>query len=153
MAQTQSLVEARLPKCLSTLIIDYFGRSRRPSEAAKLGQWEFCLNHIHPRDYRAQIFRGACRHGHLAIAELAVANGANYWNLGLCHASRGGHLDIVHYVIAHGANRWNMALSNACYKMETKSISKYPEVIALLVAHGANKCIYCRKSAQSHLST
>ena len=49
-------------------------------------------------------FSGACRGGHLEIAQQMISHGANAWNPGLHGACQGGHPKIVQTMLANGAD-------------------------------------------------
>lgn len=110
MIATASLVSARLPECLVSLVFDYFGRSIDIWEMANQGQWENCR---YMREYYEVMLHGACHGGHLAIVELAISRGARYWETGLAYACQGGHLAIAELMIANGAHHWHSAICNA----------------------------------------
>lgn len=153
MTQTQTLVRARLPECLVTITIEYFGRSTNVTEAASLGQWEFCRDHADQAPNCALIFEAACIDGYIAILELTTYYAINC-NIGLCTASRYGQFEVVNHLISRGANCFNSALNNACYG-ESSSIGhtgNYGKIIKLLIGHGATHCYFCGESATHHLS-
>jgi ankyrin repeat protein len=47
--------------------------------------------------------QGACRGGHLSIAQLMIDKGATEWDAGLEDACYSGHLDLVQLMIEKGA--------------------------------------------------
>lgn len=96
MSVTASLVSARLPSCLSAITIDYFGRSTYAYNRGMNGQWEDCES----GDGDA-ILSGACRGGHLALAEMIMAKNPNCnFKANLVEACGGGNLDLVKLMIS-----------------------------------------------------
>lgn len=139
MSITTSYISARLPVCLGTIVIDYFGRNIDPYNMAECGQWEDCAN-ILP-DHKLSIFTGACYGGYIAIVNMAIANMAvfkdiDHWHIGMSIASYYGHLTIAELMIAHGANNWNYCMVEAC-------ILGHFDIINLMIAHGANSWNDC----------
>jgi purine nucleoside permease len=111
-------IEQHLPRVLATLAVQYLqGVNARPKCAA---QWKTCTTNgayelcCDPQADVAQCFLGACRGGHLDLANLMIANGATNWDRGLREACRGGHLDLANLMIANGATNWNRGLHGAC---------------------------------------
>lgn len=77
----------------------------------------------------------ACRGGQREIVELMIANGASDWDMGLIHACRGGHVDIIETMIAKGANVWDRAMASACRRNQFN-------VVKMMIARGANDWNY-----------
>lgn len=160
MSQTHALVMARLPKCLSTITIDYFGRSCGDGgQMARLGQWEDCrrfanthqeyfilrqackgdyidiINLISEKTIEMWGYIGlaaACRHGHINLCKHLIALGVRTWGLCLNKACRGGHLDIIELMISLGLNDWGYGLMGACRGGQL-------EIAKMMIAKGA-KC-------------
>lgn len=149
MAQTQSLVFARLPDCLAGVVIGYFRQmpvirnSYSIYNAVEFGLWEECRDYMIENSGLWCIFYRACFRGYIDIVKLAIAYGANNWDHGLHSACQGGHLDIAEFMIELGACRWNYGLYGAC--RENKSAT-----IALMLAKGATSCSYCHGSMIVH---
>lgn len=59
---------------------------------------------------------GACKGGHLELAELAISKGATDFNLGLYGACAVGHLGLAELMISKGAEDFNRGLHGACHK-------------------------------------
>lgn len=129
---TASCVAARLPKCLSCIVMDYFGRYERTMyETARQGHWEECMIYMgnddndiiygafhgghqfmaefmmarhKPSDYNINVcLLKACQSGDINTVNLAIYRGADDWNYGLIGACRNGRIDIAGYMIARGA--------------------------------------------------
>lgn len=157
MSATVSLVSARLPHCLSAIVIDYFGRSVDSFIMAKFGQYEDCEKIPTDNEPRNTILQGACKGGHIDIVNLVlprindckwalphacfggninivnilIAKGADGWNSGLIGACQGGHLGIAEMMITYGANFWNWGLAHACF-------GGHIDIVHLMIAHGAD---------------
>lgn len=129
MSRTLALINGRLPSCVLAIVISYFGRHTNTNyEMAQDGQYGDCQNS--PK-FINSILTGACAGGHLDIIDLAIANGANYWNYGMVEACHYGHAEIVEYLLTLGANHINQGLVFAYYHGHMK-------IVDILVAHGAD---------------
>lgn len=132
MATTHQYIKARLPICLADITIDYFGRSAESEIMAQLGQYEDCEKVPYALGY---MLIGACKGGHIAIAELAIAKGAKNVNDGMRIASLCGEMPIVKLAIAHGADNWDTCLVHACY-------GSHLEIAKLMLAKGATSTLH-----------
>ena len=45
---------------------------------------------------------------------MMIEHGATDWDLGLCGACKGGHVELANMMIERGATNWNQSLYNAC---------------------------------------
>lgn len=117
---TTSLVSARLPACLVTIVIDYFGRTPYIIKMGKFGQYEDCQKYLlscEPSPFTANIIMyGACVGGYMSIIELAITYGASDWNNGLWSACKGGQVGVIEFMISRGACDFNEGMSGACKK-------------------------------------
>lgn len=142
-AQTTFCIAARLPDCLTTIVIDYFGwlpnirTSYDVCVAAQRGQYEDCENVL--PDEMNSVFAGACIDANIQIIRLAMVNGINSWNVGMSIASQYGHIDVVKLMITHGADNWNTCLCIA-YVNNRHTIAK------LMIKHGASDWVSCRNA-------
>lgn len=133
---TKSLVSARLPACLVTVTIDYFGQCSYCDEMAEFGQYEDCANSIlESRNTQNTIFRYACQAGYLDIMRFSIPTSNAFCALdyGLAFACFGGQLEVVNLLIAHGVNAWDLGLRYACR-------NGHRQIAELMIAHGATRC-------------
>lgn len=175
--QTTSLVSARLPTCLSAIVIDYFGRRQYAFEMAMFGQWEDCINFAKINIWASDLIYGsccggyidmiiyflpnikinlnlaltyACRHNKPDIVNLMISLGADGFNRGLVKACYHGHLAIAEMMVAHGADDFNDGLACACTQ-------GHRQIVKLMIARGATRCIGlhgyagCKRPADAHL--
>ena len=56
----------------------------------------------------------ACGSGDVGLAQTAIQQGADEWDLGLMFACEGGHIALAQLMIAKGAVDWNWGLASAC---------------------------------------
>lgn len=155
MSRTKILISARLPSCISAVVINYFGRGKTSYDMAILGQYEDCESRT---SNIQKIFRGACRGGHIDIIKMVLRCGAYDMPFGLMMACRGGHLHVIEFMInkssilsfdfglayacrdgnvaiaelmiAHGANDFDAGLRNACR-------GGHLDLINLMIGHGS----------------
>lgn len=86
----------------------------------------------------------ACEGGQLKLAELMISKGAKCFNWGLCDACKGGHVELAKLMISKGAINFNGGLSSAC-------ISGHLTLAELMISSGANQCYSCHESIAEHL--
>lgn len=120
MAQTRSLVLARLPDCLASLVINYFGRSKDTYAMATLGQYEDCTK----GEIINSALYGACGSGHLEIVKFIVDLNVGQLNTALAQAAAFDQLDIVKFLIEKGANDLNYALLSA-HANRARAVSQF----------------------------
>ena len=143
MFQTKALLSARFKDGIDTLIVSFIQSPKRTwKRIAAAGEYETCLD-IH-RNNLTDGLGGACRGGHLKLANLMISRGANFWNWGLREACRGGHLEFVNLMISCGVDNQDWCPPGVCR-------GKHIELIKLMISKGASNCVYCSKSARDHL--
>lgn len=125
---TRALLEARVGRDIAGCVVQCFTSSDRdPIEVARCGEHEACAL----TDDAEACLRGACEGGHLALANLMIAKGANEWNQALVTACRGGNLALANLMIEKGAHNWSRGLHEACE-------AGHLALANLLIAKGAN---------------
>jgi hypothetical protein len=97
---------------------------------------------INSREWNWGLY-GACKGGHLSLANLIIIKGANNWNSGLRGACVGGHLELANLMISKGANDWDWALTGACN-------GDHINLVITMILEGATRCMWCKRSIQYH---
>ena len=144
MATTFVCVRQHLPADLTDIVYGYF----RTNTAnlfimANEGRYEECVDNVHRAPN--EIFIGACRGGHRAIVDLAIANGSNKWEQALSMVAEEGYLDLVKIALDKGACPNSLDFGLACMKDRA-------DVGRLLMGKMGNDnyCVYCHGSVADH---
>lgn len=74
----------------------------------------------------------ACQNNQLSIAQKLIDRGASNFNEALEYACRHKHIQCVHFLVHQGANDWNLALRGACESGDQT-------LIDLCIQNGANQ--------------
>lgn len=95
MSATASCISARLPGCLTSLVLGYFGQSKNLYEMTVLGQYEdCCIMSVTPM-MNHDMFCCACNFDQLEIVKLAISRGAIELGYGISLACKGRNINIV----------------------------------------------------------
>jgi hypothetical protein len=143
MAETLKLLKCVLLSDLARLAYAYFASIEEDDwyDIGSYGIWELATK-VTRYDVN-ELLAGACYGGHIAIAQIAISNGANGWNRGLYNAASSGELGLVKLMVEHGANNWNEGLWWACRNNHT-------EVVQYMIWCGATECC-CVKNLTCHV--
>ena len=93
---------------INTMILHLFqSKNRQQKKIIKAGEYEECI-HFYDLIY------DACKRGYHDLIHFVIFNRNNCnWNHGLKGACKGGHIDLANLMILKGANNWNLGLSVA----------------------------------------
>lgn len=107
MTETRGHLGEVLPLDLVSIVMKYFGTSKRPQRMAENGQYEDCISLCNEKpcswdNAKNLMFGGACHAGYEKLAQDLIMHGADSWDKGAYQACIGGRLEMLRILEGYG---------------------------------------------------